>query len=179
MLPSAVAHLPTPAARDWKSGQSNLLGTNSRPLNEVVVNVLPTPTAADGERTSTTMVRGNPTLHGAVLSEAPEAQGPGPAPCGCALWGQYAPAVHRWETALGQTAPSPTEPGRDGKPRLSPRAVEFMMGLQAGWVTDVPGLSRNDLLKLLGNGVVPQQGAAAIRPLLWLAFGTVDLAGAA
>ncbi|MET7688033.1 hypothetical protein ABZT06_08630 [Streptomyces sp. NPDC005483] len=52
-LADEVEHLlPTPAARDWKSGESNLIGTNSRPLNEVVVNLLPTPTASnpnDGE----------------------------------------------------------------------------------------------------------------------------------
>ncbi|MFI6344942.1 bifunctional DNA primase/polymerase [Streptomyces sp. NPDC050560] len=47
-LRTAVALLRTPAARDWKSGASNLLGTNSRPLNEVVVNLLPTPKASDG-----------------------------------------------------------------------------------------------------------------------------------
>jgi DNA (cytosine-5)-methyltransferase 1 len=41
-----------------------------------------------------------------------------------------------------------------------------MMGLPAGWVTDVPGISRNAQLKMLGNGVVPQQAAAAIRWLL-------------
>lgn len=39
------------------------------------------------------------------------------------------------------------------------------MGLPAGWVTDVPGITRNDMLKMLGNGVVPQQAAAAIRHL--------------
>lgn len=33
--------LPTPAARDWKSGASNLMGENSRPLNEFAVNWLP------------------------------------------------------------------------------------------------------------------------------------------
>jgi len=48
-----VEHLlPTPAARDWKSGESNLMDRNSRPLNEVVVNLLPTPAASmpnDGE----------------------------------------------------------------------------------------------------------------------------------
>ncbi|MGW3400286.1 DNA cytosine methyltransferase [Streptomyces zhihengii] len=32
--------LPTPAARDWKSGASNLMDRNSRPLNEVAVNHL-------------------------------------------------------------------------------------------------------------------------------------------
>lgn len=41
-----------------------------------------------------------------------------------------------------------------------------MMGLPAGHVTDVPGLSRTEQLKALGNGVVPQQAAAAYRALL-------------
>jgi DNA (cytosine-5)-methyltransferase 1 len=40
------------------------------------------------------------------------------------------------------------------------------MGLPAGWVTDVPGITRNEQLKALGNGVVPQQAAAALRLLL-------------
>lgn len=41
-----------------------------------------------------------------------------------------------------------------------------MMGLPDGWVTDVPGLTRNAQLKAIGNGVVPQQAAAAVRMLL-------------
>jgi DNA (cytosine-5)-methyltransferase 1 len=41
-----------------------------------------------------------------------------------------------------------------------------MMGLPAGWVTDVPSLSRRDQLKALGNGVCPQQAAEALRLLL-------------
>ncbi|MFJ8879646.1 hypothetical protein ACIREG_19785 [Streptomyces albidoflavus] len=40
------------------------------------------------------------------------------------------------------------------------------MGLDAGHVTAVPGLTRNEQLKALGNGVVPQQAAAALRLLL-------------
>ncbi|MEU6437477.1 hypothetical protein ABZ874_24510 [Streptomyces albidoflavus] len=40
------------------------------------------------------------------------------------------------------------------------------MGLNAGHVTAVPGLTRNEQLKALGNGVVPQQAAAALRLLL-------------
>ena len=40
------------------------------------------------------------------------------------------------------------------------------MGLEAGWVTDVPGLSRTQQLHALGNGVVPQQAEAAIRLLV-------------
>jgi DNA (cytosine-5)-methyltransferase 1 len=81
-------------------------------------------------------------------------------------WGDYEPAVRRWERRLGRTAPAPTEPGSKGQPRLSPVFVEWLMGLPAGWVTDVPGLSRNDQLKALGNGVVPQQAAAAVRFML-------------
>lgn len=80
-------------------------------------------------------------------------------------WGTYEPAIRRWER-LTRPAPSPTEPGRTGQPRLSPRFVEWMQGLPDGHVTAVPGLSRNEQLKLLGNGVVPQQAAAALRHLL-------------
>lgn len=39
------------------------------------------------------------------------------------------------------------------------------MGLPAGHVTDVE-IPRNAQLKALGNGVVPQQAAAALRHLL-------------
>ena len=81
-------------------------------------------------------------------------------------WGQYAPAINRWEHILGRSAPAPTEPGPKGGQRLSPRFVEWLMGLPEGHVTDVK-ISRNDQLKALGNGVVPQQAAAATRA--WLA----------
>jgi DNA (cytosine-5)-methyltransferase 1 len=39
------------------------------------------------------------------------------------------------------------------------------MGLPDGWVTDTPGLTRPAMLRALGNGVVRQQAAAAIRVL--------------
>jgi len=78
-------------------------------------------------------------------------------------FGQYAPAIARWETVTGLTAPPPTEPtGRGGAHRLSARFVEFMMGQPAGWITDVPGITRNEALKACGNGVVSQQAFAAI-----------------
>lgn len=81
-------------------------------------------------------------------------------------WGEYGAAVRRWERVNGP-APRPTEPtGRDGAHRLSPAFVEWMMGLPAGWVTDVPGVNRNAQLKALGNGVVPQQAIAALRDML-------------
>ena len=75
-------------------------------------------------------------------------------------WGDYADAIARWEWASGRCAPAPVT---DSK--LSSRFVEWMMGLPEGWVTGV-GLSRSQELKMLGNGVVPQQAAAAYGWLL-------------
>ncbi len=83
-------------------------------------------------------------------------------------WGEYAPAVERWESALGRVAPAPTNPdGKGGTHRLAPQFVEWMMGLPAGHVTDPSlGLTRAQQLKALGNGVVPQQAALAVAALL-------------
>ena len=82
-------------------------------------------------------------------------------------WGDYGPAIRRWEQVTGRPAPAPTEPGRTGNPRLSPAFVEWMMGLEPGWVTDPDiGISRNEQLKALGNGVVPAQAALALSLLL-------------
>lgn len=81
-------------------------------------------------------------------------------------WGTYEPAIRRWER-LTRPAPAPTEPGARGAHRLSPVFVEWLMGLPAGWVTDPDiGLTRTQQLKALGNGVVPQQAAAALTHLL-------------
>jgi DNA (cytosine-5)-methyltransferase 1 len=81
-------------------------------------------------------------------------------------WGRYEPAIRRWERVIGRAAPRAV----DDRNRLSPAFVEWLMGLPAGHVTDVPGLSRAQQLKALGNGVVPQQAEAAIRLLLARAF---------
>lgn len=80
-------------------------------------------------------------------------------------WASYGPAIRRWEAILGRPAPAPVVVGRRGGRQLSPHFVEWLMGLPAGWVTDVPGLSRNEQLHLLGNGVVPQQAELAYRAM--------------
>lgn len=77
-------------------------------------------------------------------------------------WGRYAAAVNRWENVLRRYAPAPTCDRR----RLSPAFVEWMMGLPEGHVTGVPGVSPGAMLRCLGNGVVPQQAAAAIQHLM-------------
>ncbi|MEV6311473.1 DNA cytosine methyltransferase [Streptomyces sp. NPDC051840] len=160
-LRTAVTLLPTPAARDWKSGASNLLGTNSRPLNEVVVNLLPTPKASAVRPVGPNQrdTAGNYYLPG----QAVRLDDRWVATNGT----DYGPAIHRWEQVLGRPAPEPTEPGTKGNRRLAPAFVEWMMGADPGWVTSPDlGLSRSDQLKILGNGVVIQQGAYAYRALL-------------
>lgn len=85
---------------------------------------------------------------------------------GTERWGQYAAAISRWE-ALTRPAPAPTEPNKNGNPRLSAAFSEWLMGWPEGWITDPAiGLSRNDQLRICGNGVVPAQAAAALRWLL-------------
>ncbi len=77
----------------------------------------------------------------------------------------YGPAIRRWESVTGRSAPCPTEPGARGKRRLNPVFGEWMMGLPAGHITAVPELTRKDQLRAIGNGVVWQQGAHALRVL--------------
>lgn len=48
---------------------------------------------------------------------------------------------------------------------LAPAFVEWLQGLEPGWVTELP-LPRTAQLRALGNGVVPQQAAYAIGLLL-------------
>jgi DNA (cytosine-5)-methyltransferase 1 len=80
-------------------------------------------------------------------------------------WGDYADAIARWEH-LTRPAPAPTMQSKKDTPQLSPAFSEWMMGLPAGWVTDVPDITRNEALRALGNGVVPQQAEHALRWLL-------------
>ncbi|MGW6853068.1 DNA cytosine methyltransferase [Streptomyces virginiae] len=77
------------------------------------------------------------------------------------VWGDFRPAIERWER-LTRPAPRPT----DDHGRLNPPFVEWLMGLPEHHVTGVPGLSRSAQLRALGNGVVPAQAVAALHLLL-------------
>lgn len=81
-------------------------------------------------------------------------------------WGDYQAAIDRWARVLGRRPAYPVLRGPSGGRQVSPRFVEWMMGLAPGWVTDIQGLTRVEKLELLGNGVVPQQAVAAISELL-------------
>lgn len=52
---------------------------------------------------------------------------------------------------------------------MNPELPEFVLGLQRGWVTAVPGLTYAAKITALGNGVAPRQAAAALRQLIGLA----------
>jgi hypothetical protein len=159
--------LPTPIVRDYKDGQAEVFrhgkvqtDTVGRAImNSGEVKLLPTLRASDGyeRRNQKTMDRiakdgGDMTMPTLARTTTD--------------WGKFEPAVRLWEQETSREAPSPTKPdGKDGNHRLSSKFTEWMMGLPEGWITDV-GLTRNEELKLAGNGVVPQQAELALRLLL-------------
>lgn len=94
-------------------------------------------------------------------------------------FGPYAEAIARWETITGREAPPPSASSRrpGGNPQLSVRFVEWLMGLPGGHVTGADlALPREQQLRLLGNGVVPQQATLAVRTLTETAlrFGAIS-----
>ena len=148
MLPSAVHRLlPTPTTEPMTgNGHARNLGKEVR--------LLPTPSVADslGGHERRGGARGDELLLKGIAKYE--------------RWGDYAAAIARHEQALGRPAPAPTEPGPKGNPRLSAAFVEFMMMLPAGWITDVPGVTRTEALKMLGNGVVVPQAEHALRLMM-------------
>jgi DNA (cytosine-5)-methyltransferase 1 len=74
-------------------------------------------------------------------------------------WGDYGPAIARWERLTGIAAPFPF----DDQGRHTPELVEWMMDLEPGH-TDC-GPSRAQRLRMLGNGVVIRQAVAGYSAL--------------
>ena len=153
--PGVGALMPTPTASDHKAGRHQE-GTGHS-LTQAV-QLLPTPSASDAvfglPRTS-----GRPPEKSTKLATRLEYTD----------FGDYAPAIARWEQVTGRAAPPPSTPSRraGGKLQLSARFVEWMMGLPDGHVTGPDlGLPREHQLRLLGNGVVPQQAALAVQQLV-------------
>lgn len=188
-LNALVTLLPTPAVNDmgraytpeewdaWTATQKAKHGNGNghgKSLEIEAQRLLATP-RAHGQRTSrhaatTSYRRSAPSLEQQIeIAEGrtpSEIEGAEVQDSWKATWGDYAAAIARWEHTLGRPAPAPTMLSTKGNPQLSPAFTEWMMGLPAGWITDTPGITRNEALKLCGNGVVPQQAAAAIRFLL-------------
>ena len=149
---------PDPKSIGWDEGRAEPAGIGGRlhaPFGGA-------PLAADADINGRALVRRvDPVLRDAHGLHRSHGHGARPEP---EKWGAYAAAVARWERVLGAPAPDPTEPGANGNRRLAAPFAEWMMGLPAGWVTSPEiGLTRNEQLKAIGNGVVPQQAAAATR----------------
>ncbi|WP_018352004.1 hypothetical protein [Longispora albida] len=170
VLPLVGALLPTPTAASYGSNQSPSPGAAVRPSLATLLTqqLLPTPRASDGtkgcpgQRGSS----GDLTLPSAAVRVDPPAHTDADlAVGGLERWGVYAPAVGRWAVVMGRPVPEPTQLGTHGKPVLAPPLVEFLMGLPSGWVTGLD-LPRTVALRVLGNGVVPQQAVVALRLLL-------------
>ena len=194
----AVALLPTPTAQSAKHGGESRFGGGNGDVSNLwqIAHLLPTPTAESGKHSSEGADRGQkddanlwivarrllPTPaaadghRGQDFARADRDGSGGDDLVTLAVkadrdqqWGKYEPAIRRWES-LTRLAPAPTEPNKNGNPRLSAAFSEWMMGWPDGWVTDPDiGISRNDQLRIVGNGVCPQQAIAALRYLLTLA----------
>ena len=104
-----------------------------------------------------------------IPTDADGPRGPAPEPSeppflpveggGSAGFGPYTAAIYRWWHHSGRPIPAPVV-----DERLNPRFVEWMMGHEAGLVTDVI-TTRTHALRLLGNSVCPPQAALALELL--------------
>ena len=166
--------LPTPAAMNPNDGEGTaswlarrervkLTANNGNGMGmplAIAVQLLPTPDANAGnggrQRSAAALELG---AHQANVNDIPRLLAGD-------RWGEYAAAIARHEQAWGVPAPEPTEPGPKGNPRLSAAFCEWMMMQPAGWITDTPGVTRNEALKMLGNGVVTPQAVHALRVML-------------
>lgn len=157
-----AALLPTPVVNDmgdgksvewwdeWTEAKKAAHGNGNghgKSLAIEAARLLPTPTAMDRA--------------GAMTVDERAANDYGPMLRDHLPWGAYGAAIARWEQVHGHPAPEPT----GAKGRLSSLFVEWMMGCEPGWVTDI-GLPRTAELTMLGNGVVTLQAVAAYSLLL-------------
>ncbi|HEY9413889.1 MAG TPA: DNA cytosine methyltransferase [Pseudonocardia sp.] len=153
--------LPTPTPTQSMTKGAGTSGRDGGLNLQTAVACLPTPSVADSRNTRNATAR---------RSEGQEHHHSGWTLCDVAhadTWGKYGPAIARHEQALGRPAPEPTAgTTKAGNPLLNPAFVNWMMMLPEGHVTGVPGLTRSQQLSLLGDGVVPAQGAAAFAFLL-------------
>lgn len=163
--------LPTPQAADGTGGRIDREGIGGKRVSGAKRSItlasvahhhlMPTPRASRGGSSTETM-------YGLGAERVDDERPQGQVVADVTDWGPYEAAIRRWEAIIGRPAPAPVRfDGKGGKPRLNPELTEWMMGWPAGHVTDPAiGLTRAEQLKACGNGVVPQQAAAALREML-------------
>lgn len=137
---------------EWETVSAAAVGADHFAATGSSSSLLPTPTASDAHRRAAHQGATGRNLITAILTA--ERSGD---------WARYQPAISRWES-LTRPAPPATEINKLGGPRVHVPFVEWMVGWPQGWVTD-SGISRSDQLWMIGNGVVPQQAAAALAAL--------------
>lgn len=124
--PMPLLFLPTPTTSEATGAGTRGGGTDLRTTLAANFPVLPTPNASDASGGGLHPGRAGHTMQlpdYALLAADP------------ARWGKYTPAINRWARVIGRPAPDPTEPNRNGGPRLAARFAEWMMGWPEGWVT--------------------------------------------
>ena len=165
---NAFGFLPTPCATDakpitggtlyqTKNGTIRHMRPDGRSSNrglEATARMLPTPTVADSERSSTTFMRGNPTLRGAVLHWST----PTVSDCytdnlassqqseGSMHSVTLAQAVKKWPTPTVTMSHGVGHQGRNGTPnlqtvvggKLNPLWVAWLMGVPIEWLNCAP-----------------------------------------
>lgn len=163
--------LPTPEAKLADSGpdyaRMRREGSGGHDLT-TALHLLPTPKAGDADfglpRTSGRPPEKSTHLATRIAYSVSDELSP-LAAMGSTDWGEYEPAIRRWEKVLGRTAPAPLVQGPKGGSELSAAFEEWLMGLPAGWVTNID-VTHKQQKRMLGNGVVPQQAIAALREMV-------------
>lgn len=97
-----------------------------------------------------------------VDSEPPTAAANAWSPFNDSAWGKYADAIARWSLVTGQQPPVPVQLNRNGNPQLTAEFPAWLMGLPDGYLNNPQiGLTRSEIIKLAGNGVVPHAAFVA------------------
>lgn len=131
-LQTSIALLPTPLTRDRKGGANRQGGLS---LGDIA-SLLPTQMASEHV----------PEWQSFRVDE----------------WGVYAEAIARWTLLTGNLPPAPVQLNRNGNPQVTAAFPAWLMGLPNGYLTNPNlGLTRTEIIKLAGNGVVPQAALVA------------------
>jgi hypothetical protein len=158
--------LPTTTARDHKGSAAGFQDRRDGgpDLEGAIVKLLPTTLTTDAQGAGNHGDGGRDLRTTVVQDWDTEA------------WAEYLPAILRWTKITHAGAPVPVELNRNGKYRIAARFSEWMMGWPTGWVTDLittnrsllkEGMtSRTQAMRMIGNGVVPQQAVMAIDALM-------------
>jgi hypothetical protein len=158
--------LPTTTARDHKgSAQGFTDRRDGGPdLEGAIMRLLPTPLTTDAQGAGGHGDGGRDLRTTVVQDWNTEA------------WAEYLPAVLAWCKRTNAAPPVPVEINSNGNLRIAAKFSEWMMGWPTGWVTELITtnrrlykegmISRTAAMRMIGNGVVPQQATMAIGELM-------------